>query len=199
VTLPRRAGELAPTPERERITFVCRANQARSPLAAELLANYLAQDGLVPSKYVISSAGTDVSASSTAMPHMRSVAHELGVDLSSHVARALDPADVTDSVLLIAMTEAQRGAISRLQPRAVTKTFTLKELGRLSQADPALPSSLGLEAVTTALHRRRAWIPASLDVEDIKDPVGLDLSSTEEVASEIDRLVKLVAALVAQA
>jgi low molecular weight protein-tyrosine phosphatase len=180
-----------------RITFVCRANQARSPLAAALLAQQLAMLGDPADGYSVSSAGTDAREGAGVIPHMRTAAAEQGVDLSAHEAFPLDAVTVAGSDLILTMTEMQRGLVSRLQPQALSKTFTLKEIVRLCTALSPAPARWDLKALATALHRHRALVPQAVEPEDIADPDGLDLAGTTAVAEEIGRLVTVVAKLLA--
>jgi protein-tyrosine phosphatase len=182
----------------QQILFICRANQARSPLAAALLPRYLAGHRFSAPDFLITSAGTDASEAAPVIAHMQTAAADLGVDLSTHRALALDRAAVVSNDLLLTMTEAQRGVVSRLQPRALNKTFTLKEAVRLSKALPAPPPERReLQELTTALHRHRALVPMSVEPEDVRDPDGLDETATSAVAAEIDRLVKALAQVLA--
>jgi protein-tyrosine phosphatase len=147
--------------------------------------------------YTVSSAGTDAREGAGVIPHMRTAAAEQGVDLSHHEASPLNGAAVAGSDLILTMTEAQRGLVSRIQPPALSKTFTLKEIVRLGAALPPAPARRDLEDLATALHRHRALVPQAVEPEDIDDPDGLDLAGTTEVAAEIDRLVSVLAELLA--
>lgn len=180
----------------KRILLVCRANQARSPLAATLLNHHLGDLG-APDDYAVSSAGTDASEASMVIPQMRSAAAELGIDLSSHRASLLNRNDIATNDLILTMTESQRGAISRLTPQSLDKTFTLREFVRLSEALAAGTEHRDLKEMALALHRGRALVPAADGPEDVRDPDGLDKGAAAEIAAEIDRLVRVVATLLA--
>ncbi len=168
------------------IVVVCGANQARSPLAAELLIRE-ADDHLGPSnRVIITSAGLTVADSAPAIEHMQTAARSLGIDLSAHGAQAIDSAMVRRSDLIVTMTEAQRTTVSRMQPQSLTRVFTLRELVRLCTAIPSQP--VPLPEKVRALHRSRAVVAAADELEDVTDPNGFDLAATSAIAQEIAAL-----------
>jgi len=177
----------------KRILFVCRANQGRSPLAATILTDRLESVGVQPGRYAVTSAGLDARESSPVIPHVRIAAAALGLDLTAHKARALDGSAITSNSLILTMTEVQRGAISRKQPQALFKTFTLREVIRLGAAIPAGDGHGSLEEFSRVLHWNRARVAAAAEDEDIRDPAGLDLAATRAVVAEIDSLVSNLA------
>ncbi len=188
----------AQTPSRltpERIIFICRANQGRSPFAAILLAQRLTEQSSQPARYIVISAGTEARESSTVIPHMRTAAAELDIDLNAHRARALDADAIASNHLIITMTEAQRGLVSRMQPRALAKTFTLKEFVRLGTAIEPSRDSASLDDLVRVLHRSRALVAAAPEPEDVRDPGDLGLAATAQVAAEIDELISAVATM----
>ncbi len=114
---------------------------------------------------------------------MTDAARSLGVDLTRHRARSLDPSTLRKAALVITMSEAQRSSVSRLLPGTLAKSFTLKELVRIGQAAP--PVGPGLADLVLELHRSRALVPAAPGPEDVADPEALSLDETAAVAREI--------------
>ncbi len=168
------------------ILVVCGANQARSPLATELLRRS-ADVHLGPANpVVVTSAGLIVTEYAPAIDNMQTAARDLGIDLSTHEAHRIDAALVRGSDLIVTMTEAQRTTVSRMQPQALTRVFTLRELVRLCSAISSPPAPLA--AKVRALHRSRAVVAAADDLEDVTDPGGLDLAATSAIAQEIAAL-----------
>ena len=180
----------------QRIVFVCHANQGRSPFAANLLERLLVDLSPQPDRYVVTSAGLEAVTESIVLPHIRTAAAELGIDLTSHRARLLDADAVTSNHLIITMTEDQRGAVSRMQPRALAKTFTLKEIVRLGDALVLARDAAHLDDVAHTMHRSRPMVAAAPEAEDVRDPATLNAPATLGVVAEIDQLVRAVAQLV---
>ena len=173
-------------PTAPKILVVCHANQARSPLAAALLAQEAEKFGLdVPKRFP--SAGTEAHAGELALPSMIKAAGKLGLDLNSHRARPLTPVMVDRSDMIVTMTESQRTRVSRMGAQALTRTFTLRELVRLGEAMDEISSPLYQRA--TELHRMRSRVVGSTDPEDVEDPSGRDGHVTDKIAREIKRLV----------
>jgi protein-tyrosine phosphatase len=173
-------------PTAPKILVVCHANQARSPLAAALLAFEAEQYGLdVPKRFP--SAGTDAQPGDLALPSMIKAAGKLGLDLSSHRTRPLTPTMVARSDMIVTMTEEQRARVSRMAAQALTRTFTLRELVRLGEALDEISSPLSQRA--TELHRLRSRVVGATVPEDVEDPSGRDGHATDKIAREIRRLV----------
>ncbi len=178
------------------ILVVCRANQARSPLAAHLLLREAERRRATPHAYTISSAGVAVPAPQGALPAMCGAAARLGVDLDSHQARQLTAGQVSSSQLVLAMTENQRATISRMQPQALLKTFTLKEFVRIGAAVGT--TGLPLPELVLAMHRARLHVPGVADAEDVVDPAEFGPHAMHGVAQEINDLVAATASVLFQ-
>lgn len=86
------------------------------------------------------------------------------------------------------MTRTQRDAVLELAPRQFRRTYTLEEIGQLTETFGA---STGLEG----LWDLRARLPANGDY-DIPDPIGENTDFHMKVASRIlDRLRPVIAYL----
>ena len=169
-----------------KILVVCQANQARSPLAAALLAEEAEDYGLeVPKRFP--SAGTEAEPGNLALPSMIKAANKLGIDLTSHRSRPISPTMVERSDMIVTMTEEQRARVSRMGPQAITRTFTLRELVRLGEALGEFSSPLNQRA--TELHRMRSRVVGANGAEDVEDPSGRDGHTIDKIAREIKRLI----------
>ncbi len=86
-----------------KILIVCTGNVCRSPLAAAMLKQRLAERGRTDVEVV--SAGTAAADGEPASEGSYLVALEHGVDLSAHAARLLTRRDVDDADLILCMSE----------------------------------------------------------------------------------------------
>lgn len=177
----------------ERIMVVCTANQCRSPLGQALLqrifANHPALSGVA-----VASAGTAARPDHPAAGSIQAIASDWGIDLSDHRSRPLT-ADLVDGVeLVLTMEESHRATVLRLAPRALARTFTWLELGRLTEdadtpavwpdararaEDPIGP----VAALAGQAHRRRPRVAEPTGPEDVEDPIGQDHEAYQKMAS----------------
>jgi protein-tyrosine phosphatase len=171
------------------ILVVCTGNVCRSPIAEGMVREAL-EARFGRDAPVVASAGTAGWDGSPAMPASVVAAAELGVDVSSHVARRLLPVHVGDAALVIAMAAEHRERIVRAVPEAAGRTFTLKELVRLLEAlPPADPRTVTAETwnlrVADAEALRRKGSAIRQDDEDVVDPLGLPLEAYRAIAWEL--------------
>ncbi|HEX6264715.1 MAG TPA: hypothetical protein VF036_05490, partial [Actinomycetota bacterium] len=162
------------------ILVVCSGNLCRSPFAAAVLGRMLTER-VGPSATEVSSAGTIAHAGEPATREAIAVASEHGVDVSSHRARPLTREDLAGADLVLAVSTEHRDEVARLDPRAATKTFTVKELVRLLGDLPSPERGAGREWLTAriaeAQAHRRAGFDGNPDDEDIADPLGHPLGT----------------------
>ncbi len=146
----------------------------------------------------VSSVGTIARDGAPATREAIVVASEHGIDASSHAARRLVRKHLAEASLVLAMTAEHRDAVARADPRATTKTFTLKELVRLLEDLPAQeragdPASLELRIAEADAHRRAGSAGNPHD-EDVADPIGHPVETYRAVAWELaawsERLVE---------
>jgi low molecular weight protein-tyrosine phosphatase len=187
------------------ILVICTGNICRSPIAEGLLRDAL-QRRFAERAPVVSSAGTSGLEGSGAMPESVQAAGELGIDISSHVARRLTSAMADGSDLLLCMASDHRGMLAAGSERD-DHAFTLKELVRLLETLPDPDSEAGpegmLERIAAANDaRRRGVVPVSHD-DDVADPLGQPLEAYRATAWEletwIDRLVDALFGAVSEA
>ena len=98
------------------ILIVCTGNICRSPMAEGLLRHMLSLRGL--NAINVRSAGTHAMDGRPAEPHAVAAAREMGVDISAHVARSLDPEMVARAALILVMEQGHADLIARVLPSA---------------------------------------------------------------------------------
>lgn len=126
-----------------KLLFVCSGNTCRSPMAEALTRAALAQSDL--GDITVASAGTDAFTGEAASAHARSAMQERGLDLGGHRARRLDREAVEEADLILTMTAGHRDRVVRLLPRAIEKTFTLREFASGEKADVSDPFGRSLD------------------------------------------------------
>ena len=197
--------------------MVCRANVARSPLAAALLADALTGTGIE-----VASAGVQATHGAPPARGTVELAARRGLDLTGHGSQPVTAELVTNTALVVTMSQAHRGGCARLAPGAATRTFTLRELDRLATAaedppptPPAVHATHGtpspgtgtrsgagasvspaerLHRLVEAAHLARPWAPPPQEPEDIPDPMGRDWEHWFALADELEVLLARLAA-----
>ena len=167
------------------LVFVCTGNRFRSPLAAALVERAVA--GL-PVR--VSSLGTlDLGS----VPPLRSAtkqAAKIGLDLSSHRARALAGTDLSGLDLVIGFEAAHVGAAVLDGQAARERTFMLTELVDLLEVVPppetAEPLARARAAVRDAAAARREGV--QVERVEIPDPLGGSARIARAVAGDLVRL-----------
>ncbi len=167
------------------LVVVCTGNRFRSPLAAAVVEQLVAE---LPVQ--VSSLGTlDLGGA----PPLRAAvkqAGRMGLDLSSHRARTIVGADLREADLIVGFERAHLGA-AVLEARAPReRSFLITELVELLELSPPV-----FEA--DPLHRARAAVkyadatrresPAEW-YEEIPDPLGGSSRLAREVATDVQRL-----------
>lgn len=105
-----------------RVLYVCTANICRSPSAAALL-----MDADVPGVEV-RSAGTAASAGAAGCP----IAPALARRSEYHRSQALNQELVAWADLVLTAAREHQAVVRRLDPKARTRTFTIRQAGRLA-------------------------------------------------------------------
>ncbi|MEO0009800.1 MAG: low molecular weight phosphotyrosine protein phosphatase [candidate division WOR-3 bacterium] len=121
------------------ILVVCTGNSCRSPLAAAMLRHELAG---FPVR--VESAGIAAITGMPASPAVQQVAAEMGLELSSHRAKTVDPGLLGWADLILVMERRHSDWISRLAPEAVPK---VKFLGGYPDQELEIPDPMGQDII----------------------------------------------------
>ncbi|MEY2441476.1 MAG: protein-tyrosine phosphatase [bacterium] len=162
-------------------------------MAEGLLRAKLAARGIAAN---VSSAGLSFD-DHAATPESVAALRARGVDIDAHRSRILDAQIVDDADLIIAMERMHAREVMVLDPDAVRRTFTLKELVRravsIGPRDPGEPLDAWLERA--AAGRRTADLMGSSSEDDVADPYRRSDAVYERCATEIDELVTMLVRL----
>ncbi len=173
------------------VLFVCTGNICRSPIAERLTRAFLdeavgADEALVR----IESAGTRAVVGSGVHPDSSAVLTSLGGDPGGFVARQLTDGHAAVADLTLTLTRAHRRSVLNRAPRALSRTFTLREAADIVAAlgDDLEPPG------DDFTERARAFVKAmagarshrhSGDADDVRDPIGRPIEVHEEVGELI--------------
>jgi protein-tyrosine phosphatase len=178
------------------ILLVCTGNICRSPMAEGFFRRQLAERGI--DGVHVESAGVSGWEGSPATAEAVQALDELHVDIAEHRARRLTRRMVEAADLVVAMAGEHRDAIGRVVPSAASRTFTMKELVRLldAEGDPgeSAPPDARIRARTESADGRRALADGSFEDEDVADPLGLGLEAYRATAWELEELSARVVA-----
>ena len=168
------------------LLLVCTGNICRSALAERLgrafLGEVLGDDA--PAIRLIS-AGTRAVVGSGMQPDSALVLRGLGAEAGDFVARQFDGAMAAAADLTLTMTRGHRREVLHGAPRALARTFTLREAADLMElladeepsGDDFVERGRSLVTSMAAARSRRH----SSDADDIRDPIGEPVEVHEEV------------------
>ena len=182
--------------DRFAILFVCTGNICRSPMAQAMLLHRL-RDRLGRERageiFDITSAGTGALAGHPLEDDAMTVMTELGITADPFAARDIEAAFVSDADLVLTATRAHRSAAVQLVPKAVRRTFTLREFARFVAA--VKPDEVaGLAAlVETAIAQRGYLRPDAPEDDDVADPYRRPIDAFRAAAAQIDAATRTVA------
>ncbi|MCZ2846986.1 arsenate reductase/protein-tyrosine-phosphatase family protein [Modestobacter sp. VKM Ac-2978] len=160
------------------VLLVCTGNICRSPLAERLARAHLAQLlGAEAGGIHVVSAGTRALAGSGMDPASARALQQLGGDPSGFRARQLTGRIAASADLTLTMTRAHRQEVLARAPRAMARTFTLREAADLLELVGPEPGSgagtpaergRGLVRQLAAARSRRSGGAT----DDVLDPIG---------------------------
>ena len=148
-----------------KILFVCTGNSCRSPMAKGYLEKRLKELG--KEGIEVSSAGVASLMGREPTEEAKQVATEEGADISGHRARLATEFDIKESDLIFVMENGHRQYIVNKYPKAVKKTYTLKDFKKLGDFDTSEDS-------------------------DIPDPIGKDINFYRNIFSVIKESIERV-------
>ncbi|WP_199506479.1 hypothetical protein [Geodermatophilus sp. TF02-6] len=161
------------------VLLVCTGNICRSALAERLGRAYLAETlGADADQVRVTSAGVRAVAGSTMHPDSALVLRSLGGDPDGFVARQLADDMAIDADLTLTMTRQHQRDVLRGAPRALARTFTLREAAGLVElvGEDVDVAGNGLaeraRSLVEQLAAARSHRRSSLE-DDIRDPIGM--------------------------
>jgi protein-tyrosine phosphatase len=186
-----------------RVLVVCTGNIARSPLAERLLRARFAAAGV---DAVVSSAGTGALVGHAMTPEAAALAERFGADASGHSARQLTAGMLDEADLVLTASKSHRAEVASLLPRAVRKSYTMREFARIAEfvtndpsADVApLPGEAPLPLLeAVSMSRGFAPPPESPEEDNVVDPYRRPAEVYEEAGQLIDAATASIVAAVA--
>jgi len=173
------------------VLLVCTGNICRSALAERLGRAYLADVlGDDADQVRLVSAGTGAVIDSAMHPDSAMVLQGLGGDPDGFRARQLHEHMAIDADLVLTMTRAHRREVLKAAPRALARTFTLREAAALLDDLPEdrEPVGEGLADRARALVKELAAVRSqhvNSSDDDIRDPIGEPVEVHAEVGEAI--------------
>lgn len=184
------------------LLFVCTGNICRSPTAERLTRAYAEHVLSDPSQLTAASAGTRAVVGHPIHPSAVPVLQSLGGDPAGFAAQHLDEEHVARADLVLTMTGGHRRTLLGANPRALARTFTLREAAALLREISVhdLPNASDLtrrgKALVAALNVQRAVRGTAGRGDDITDPIGLDQQMFQRIGGDIaEPLLELLGVL----
>lgn len=174
-----------------RILFVGTADTCRSPLAAALMQQQVAINGL---SVEITSAGL-VDGGKPAHPHAISCLQKIGIDLSQHCSHKVSAIQVDGADFILAMTTQQVFDLVERFPAALPRTHTARHLIRYAKPRKEGQGMLSWarEANASLQHN---YVSENVDL-DIADPSGLPEQTFNELRNDLTALFSWLCRLIA--
>jgi len=125
------------------VLFVCTGNRSRSPIAAASFEKELVDRGLLDN-WRVSSAGSWAEAGLPLSADAAASAARLGLDLSSHLSKAITLDSVDEADVILVMEQGQKEALQIEFAAAGAKVHLLSEVATGSSydvPDPISPAS----------------------------------------------------------
>jgi protein-tyrosine phosphatase len=197
--------EAAATDERGqpafRVLAVCAGNICRSPAVERILRAELGGDSSVE----IVSAGTQALVGHPIAGPMAELLEAQGVDPAGFVARQLTAPMLAEADLVLALSRDLRSAAVTLHPRALRRTFTLRELAALAagvepeaiEATAEGPSGAQrLRALLPLAVARRGYVRRESRDDDVVDPwrrsAAVYRESMQQMRTALDVLAPVI-------
>jgi protein-tyrosine-phosphatase len=172
----------APAPEQFSVAFVCTGNRFRSVLAEAVLRG--ATKGLPVS---VSSYGTLDLGPAEPLPGALREAHALGLQITTHVARSLAQADLSEASLVLGFELEHAVAAVDVGGARLEHTFILPELVQLLDRIGVVHRSDPIEQARENLIRAQAGRngEARRTVAEIEDPILLPEAAQRWIAQAV--------------
>ena len=147
---------------RRQLLVVCRANRARSPVAAQVIRLLAEQKPGTRAPRVLSS-GVYAVPGEPLLPCAADVLQEVGAGTAGHSARRFRVQEAVDADIVLTFETSLVTRMLAVEPALTGKVFTLREALRLSGNDQWQPEWNGNSDLALHLHRMRPRTPAGDD------------------------------------
>jgi protein-tyrosine-phosphatase len=175
------------------LVLVCRANRARSPIAVDLFRQYAEEQGFAPPP-VITSSGLYALRGQPLLSSMQSALKRRNRDELDHRSKPFSLRDANAARLVITFEREFTRGVASQNPALVPRTFTLREIVRLTKSGRWDPAWNGSRDVAARLHAIRPLVEPGDD--DTPDPVSGKRWVARRVLDSLIRDVALVAPVV---
>lgn len=155
--------------------MVCTGNICRSPMAEAMLRAELERRGC--ESVEVASAGTWAGHGHPATPEALQVLEARDIDFTGHRSRPVDPDELAEADLVVAMTSVHVKELRQMSEAVGTKLVMMKEIVEMEVGEP-----MGASGLDTFLAGRRPEPRRALDLDD---PMGLPVFAYERAADEI--------------
>lgn len=169
------------------VLVVCRANQGRSPVLAELLRLQAAR---MDADVQVTSSGLEARPGMMLLPAMSDAWFRRGHGAFDHASRGYDTKEARAAELTIVFEAAQRSRIVNELPSIVGQVFTAREATRLITSPRWDPAWSGSSFVMTRLHRLRGYVEPADD--DTPDPARMRRAACARLLTELERSAQLI-------
>ncbi len=179
--------------QRFSVLVVCLGNVCRSPLAERLLQRRF-EDTAAGAGLSVSSAGVRALVGSPMHDLSAAELRRLGGDPDGFVSRQVTGPMAESADLVLTATRELRSRLLEEAPRALKRTFTLREFAALVGSGVLRESPL--QGAPDLVARAASWRgSATLDDYDVPDPIG----RSEDVHREVADMLDADCAVIAQA
>jgi protein-tyrosine phosphatase len=180
------------------VLVVCVGNQCRSPLAERLLSKWLTEELGTSDLARVRSAGTGAVPGTPMDPAAAAELTRLGGDPSGFASSPFVPRQATEADLVLTATRQLRSRVLEEAPRALRRTFTIRELASLLATEPLRDAQV---ADPSDLVSRAAELRGSVELPDIDipDPIGRSVDVHRQVADVIAEDCRVIAGALAAA
>lgn len=148
------------------LLVVCTGNICRSPVGEAALRS------LLPKNLTVTSAGTHAALGRPTAPETDEFVSRMLETELDHVGQQLTKAQAEAADLILTMTAEHRAWVARTAPRAVRRTFTLRELEATLTHVPNGQHFELLRDLAAAASRLRSRVVSDGKDLDIPDPYG---------------------------
>ena len=185
-----------------RLLFVCTGNICRSPAAERLARRAFLELGDAGRRVEVRSAGTRAVVGAPVHPDTATVVRHLGGDPEGFAAQRLTASMVRESDLVLTMTREHRRVALGLDPRALSRVFTLREAADVldrtgAAAAGAAPGAReGIDGTLAQVMAAGRALRGTSSTDDVVDPIDRDPDVHRHVVETIAAsLLPVVAAV----